>query len=195
MAKGQGMVLDPPRSLMSMTAEPALASGPREQAVVLGDEALADAGVDRDASAWTRSTTLSGLGLRAGAHDGAAGWRAMGRRLVALAGGWLPPTESPDWALRWWGLTVLGWMGVVALLPGTRFLFPLLLGGLVPLVRGMIYGVDPGTALTATPFICLYAGYGVWRMATGWRSMVTWVVLPVVFAVALLVHFSVRGWI
>ncbi len=175
-------------------SEPALASGPRDQAIVLADSALANAGVDRDTSAWTRSTNLIGLGFRAGAEDGAAGWRAMGRRLVALAGGWLPPTESPDWALRWWGLTVLGWMGVVALLPGTRFLFPILLGGLVPLIRGMIYGVDPGTALTATPFICLYAGYGVWRVATGWRSMVTWIVLAAVLTIALLVHFSVLGW-
>lgn len=176
-------------------SEPELASGPREHAIILADAALENAGVDQDASAWSRWTSLIGMGLRSGAHDGAAGWRAMGRRFVALGGGWLPPAESPDWALRWWGLTVLGWMGVVALLPGTRFLFPLLLGGLVPFARGMIYGVDPGTALAATPFICLYAGYGVWRMATGWRSMVTWIVLPLVLAVSLLVHFGVRGWV
>lgn len=175
-------------------SEPALASGSREEAITIADAALQQAGVDRDASAWTRSTTLVGLGLGVGSENGAAGWRGMGRRFVGLLGGWLPPIDSPGWSLRWWGLTVLGWMGVVALLPGTRFLFPLLLGGTVPLIRGILYGVDPGTALAATPFICLYAGYGVWRVATGWRSAVTWVVLPAVLVLALLVHFSVRGW-
>lgn len=168
--------------------EPALSAGPTMTA--LADSALAANGVGPGASAWTRSAELTRLGLGAGGP----GWRATGRRLVALVGGWLPPVEQPAWALPWWWLTLCAWVGVVALLPGTRFLFPLLLGGLVPLLRGMLYGVDPGTVVMATPFICLYAGYGVWRVFTGRRSLLTWVMLPVALLLAMLVHFSVRGW-
>jgi len=167
-------------------SEPALAS----EATALPDSALVAADVGADASAWQRSVTLTRLGL----ESGAPAWQGVLRRMVALVGGWLPPVEEPGWVLPWWWLTLCASLGVVALLPGVRFLFPLLLGGLVPLLRGMIYGVDPGTVLMATPFICLYAGYGVWRIGTGWRSAVTWIALPIVLILAFVVHFSVRGW-
>jgi hypothetical protein len=170
--------------------EPTLASGSDAEARILADAALARAGVDAGASAWTRSTKLVSLAL----DSGGAGWGGAAKRFVALLGGWLPEHESPNPGIAWWWLTLAAWVGVVALLPGTRFLFPLLLGGLIPLLRGMFGGVDPGTALSATPFVCLYAGYGVWRVVTGRRSPVTWIATAIVLLVAALVHASVRGW-
>lgn len=169
--------------------EPGLSSGSDAEARALADAALAEAGMPADAGEWSRSWKLVGLAFGSGGE----GWSAAWRRFAALLGGWLPPGQS-DLGLSWWWLILAAWVGVVALLPGTRFLAPLLLGGLIPLVRGMLYGVDPGTAVSATPFICLYAGYGVWRVVTGWRSPVTWVATAVVVLVAILVHFSVRGW-
>lgn len=175
-------------------SEPGLASGSPAQAREFADAALERDGFAMNSSALSRSTRLTLMGLKAGFEENAAGWKAMIRRFVALGGGWLPPAESPDWTIRWWGLSLIAWTGLVALLPGVRFLLPLILGGLIPLIRGMVYGVDPGTALTATPFVCLYAGYGIWRIATGRRSLVTWILLPGVLGVALLFHYSVRGW-
>jgi hypothetical protein len=169
--------------------EPGLSSGSDAEARAIGDAALIGAGVPDDASEWTRSWTLVRLALESGGE----GWGAAWRRFAAPLGGWLPEAESSG-ALPWWWLTVAAWVGVVALLPGTRFLFPLLLGGFIPLLRGMFGGVDPGTAVSATPFVCLYAGYGVWRVVTGRRSPVTWAATAAVLAVALLVHWSVRGW-
>lgn len=180
------MAEDAARFYVAMTG-PVLAADPDFSA--LADSALVAHGIRADASEWTRAGRLTALGLASG-----PGWGAMGRRLVALVGGWLPPVEDPAWVLPWWWLTLCAWMGVVALIPGIRFNFPLLLGGLVPLLRGMCFGLDPGTALMATPFVCLYAGYGIWRVVTGRRSLITWMVLPVVFLVAVLVHLSVRGW-
>jgi hypothetical protein len=58
----------------------------------------------------------------------------------------------------------------------------------------MMFGVDSGTVLTATPFICIYAAYGVWRVATARRSSATWLALATVLFLAILVHFGVRGW-
>jgi hypothetical protein len=127
-------------------------------------------------------------------ESGGEGWSGAWRRFAALIGGWSPEEELSETGLQWWWVVVAAWVGVVALLPGTRFLFPLLLGGLIPLLRGMFSGVDPGTAVSATPFICLYAGYGVWRVVTGRRSSVTWIATSAVLSVALLVHWSVRGW-
>lgn len=160
-----------------------------------GDLQAAGAVLDRHGlssadPAWTRSFRLALDGLAAGP----SAWWAVARRGIALVGGWLPRDVAPAWTLPWWVLVVLAWGGTVALVPGTRFLFPLLLGGLVALARGMLYGVDPGTAVAATPFVCLYAAYGIWRGATGWRSAITWAVLPPVLLVALLVHLAVRGW-
>lgn len=170
--------------------EPSLASGPVADARAMSAAALESAGVSPDASEWTRSMKLVGLAL----DSGASGWSAAWRRFAALLGGWLPEVEQSGTGLPWWWLILAAWVGVVALLPGTRFLLPLLLGGLIPLLRGMFHGVDPGTALSATPFICLYAAYGVWRGVTGRRSPITWIVSAVVLLLALIVHSSVRGW-
>jgi hypothetical protein len=126
--------------------------------------------------------------------SGGEGYAVALKRFIALLGGWLPPAEYPAWTLPWWWLVLAAWVGVVALLPGARFLFPLLLGGLVPLLRGMLFGVDSGTVLTATPFISIYAAYGVWRVVTARQSSGTWAALAVVLLLAILVHLGVRGW-
>lgn len=170
--------------------EPGLSSGSDAETRALADAALDRSGMPADASEWARSWKLVGLAFESGSE----GWSASWRRFAALLGGWLPEADQSDMGLPWWWLILAAWVGVVALVPGTRFLAPLLLGGLIPLIRGMLYGVDPGTAVSATPFICLYAGYGLWRVVTGRRSSVTWIVSAIVLLVALIVHSSVRGW-
>lgn len=170
--------------------EPGLSSVSPVEARSRATVALEQSGVDPLASEWSRSSRLVGLALAAGGE----GYAAAGKRFVALLGGWLPPAEYPEWTLPWWWLVLGAWVGVVALVPGARFLFPLLLGGLVPLLRGMMFGVDSGTVLTATPFICIYAAYGVWRVATARRSSATWLALATVLFLAILLHFGVRGW-
>jgi hypothetical protein len=139
---------------------------------------------------WFRSLRLSVEALASGPQ----GWSVMMRRGLALVGGWLPHESVPAWVLPWPVVAVLGWAGIVALVPGTRFLFPLLFGGLIALLRGMLYGVEPGVVLAATPFVCLYAANGVWRAATGWRSPITWIVLPSVLLAATALHLLVRTW-
>lgn len=151
-------------------------------------------GRSTDANAWSRGTDLVALTLEEATDDGGRGWAAALKRFVAAAGGWTPPARFEVLALPWLIVVLFAWCGVVAMLPSARQFFPLLLGGAVPILQGMVLGIDTGTLLAASPFVSLYAGYAMWRVWTGRRWMLTWVVVPAVLAVALAVHFVVRDW-
>lgn len=166
--------------------------GPRSAAYA--DSVLAAARLPVDTLEWTRSTNLLSLALQEAAPAGGAGWKAVFRRPVAALGGWVHPEREPVIAVPWAFVVLFAWIGVVALLPGLRQLFPLLLGGLVPLAQGSLLGLSTGTMLAASPFVCLYAGYGIWRIWTGRRAAITWWVAPVVLLLAVLLHLSVRSW-
>lgn len=166
----------------------------RPASVRMADAILAEAGLPVDASEWSRSANLMTLTLREANADGGQGWRTGVRRFVATIGGWVPPQRFEVLAVPWAAVVLLAWCGIFAMLPAARQLFPLLLGGLVPLLQGMVLGVDSGTLLIASPFVCLYAGYALWRLWTGRRWALTWAVVPVVIGIALLVHLGVRGW-
>lgn len=166
----------------------------RPASVRAADAVLAEAGRPVAANEWTRATNLLTLTFQAAAEDGAQGWRAAFRRSVATIGGWVPPQRFEVLAVPWAAVVFLAWCGIVAMLPAARQLFPLLLGGLIPLVQGMVLGVSTGTLLIASPFVCLYAGYALWRLWTGRQWLLTWIVVPVVIGIALIVHLAVRGW-
>ena len=166
----------------------------RPVSVRAADRVLAEAGRPVDAGEWSRWTDLFALTLREANADGGEGWQAAFRRLVATIGGWTPPQRFEVLAVPWFVVVVLAWAGIFAMLPAARQLFPLLLGGIIPLLQGMVLGVDTSTLLIASPFVCLYAGYALWRLWTGRRWTLTWVVVPVVLGLALLVHLAVRGW-
>lgn len=158
------------------------------------DSVLAAHGLPVRTPEWSRSTNLLTLALQeAGARNG-AGWQSVVRRPLAALGGWAPHAREPVMALPWFVIVLFAWIGVTALLPGLRQLFPLVLGGLVPLAQGTALGVSTGTLLSASPFVCLYAGYGIWRIWTGRRATITWMVAPVALLLALLAHWAVRSW-
>ena len=150
---------------------------------------------DPDAtSVFGRTRTLLASTFRVAAANGLQGWRAAFERAVAGIGGWVPPDRYHVLALPWFVVVVLAWCGVVALLPAFRQSFPLLLGGTIPLLQAMTMGIDSGTLLVASPFVCLYAGYALWRLWTGRRWALTWAVVPAVAGVAAVVHLVVRDW-
>jgi len=167
----------------------------RPASVRAAERVLSEHGREVDASEWSRSTALLGLTLEAASAEGGKGWGAGFRRVIATIGGWVPPQRLEVLAVPWAAVVVLAWCGVVAMLPAARQLFPLLLGGTIPLLQGMVFGVSSGTLLIASPFVCLYAGYALWRLWTARRWVLTWVVVPVVVGIALIVHLAVRGWV
>lgn len=187
-AAGAGTVQAPTLSA------PADSSRLRPASVREADRILASAGRPVRASEWSRWTDLMSLSVQEANADAGQGWRAGLKRLVATIGGWTPPQRFDVLAVPWVVVVLLSWCGVVAMLPAARQLFPLLLGGLIPVLQGMVLGVDAGTLLIASPFVCLYAGYALWRLWTGRRWALTWVVVPIVMGVALLVHLGVRDW-
>ena len=162
--------------------------------VAYTDSVLAAEGVPLRTSEWSRATNLLTLTLQEAGEEGGRGFRATGRRVVAVVGGWRAPDTGEVIAVPWVLVVLLAWVGVVALLPATRQLFPLLVGGIVPLLQASIFGVDQGVVVAGAPFVCLYAGYGAWRIWTGRKWALTWAVAPAVLLLALLLHLLVRGW-
>jgi hypothetical protein len=167
--------------------------GPRS--VAYADSVLGANGLPSRTTEWSRSTNLLTLALQEASAREGAGWRAVVRRPVAALGGWAHPEREAVIAIPWAFVVLFAWIGVAALVPGMRQLFPLMLGGFVPLALGAGLGLSTGTMLAASPFVCLYAGYGIWRIWTGRRAMITWVVAPVVLIVAVFLHLAVRFWV
>lgn len=162
--------------------------------VAYTDSVLAASGLPVHGAEWTRGTNLVTLTLQRANDEGGAGWTRMVRRAVATVGGWSPPGIADVTGIPWFMIVLFAWAGVAALLPGMRQLFPLVLGGMVPVVQAMLLGIGSPTLLAASPFVCLYAGYGAWRMWDGRRSPLTWAIAPLALVLAGMLHLWVRDW-
>ncbi len=166
------------------------AMGPGPATVVWSDSVLVARGLrPQRLREWERAANLMSATLEElGRHP--RRWLDGPRRVLAGLGGFVPQELGGTVGIPWEWIVVAAWIGGFALLPGIVQFFPLLLGGGLPLLSASLFGLQESVLLAASPFVCLYAGYGIWRLWVGRRSPVTWLAVPLLVGLALFVRWG-----